>query len=820
MRVSHQLDYDTHAVIGGEEVMAMGIADTAEMYDILSNAMYSNKKMAVAREYLCNAWDSHIASGRTDQAIEVTVTDEKLIIRDQGLGIPHDRIHQTFCVYGGGSTKLNDGRQTGGFALGSKAGFAYSDHFTVTNHHAGTKVVHAISKGSALTKGRPDRRVIVSVPTTEEGLEISIPLKESLDLYDFQNLIKEIASFGEMNVVLNGRKVDIVPISKTENNMFLTLRTLPYSQYKILVRYGSVLYPVDSHEDYAGVYRAVVDQLKGMSDHWNSSPQWRLVLQAQPNTISVTPSRESLSMTETTVTTLKGLLDGIYNYINPIAKHNQDLIKGYTLKAFEQYVHKDQLFKVLTVEQPVKDTQRKDFGQDITDLDTLALFRALRKDVYTQTIEGTKLRLDFLIKHGFRRTHDLKLWRRVLDWGLSWKAIDRVMKKRIINPLLKKLAMDSDLKPENLMIAPTGDKNATDFKPVSSYVVSEDILPELFLTGVVIISYSRRSYLDDYYDRDFPNNAHRLVYLAGRTKGNKDKAVNFFKKLGYHVIDFAGQQDADKANCTPLVAAPAVKREPKPEGLPALTNLVKGKYFNRKGLSDRQKNGEIIDRVINPVCVFRPYAMTERYNPRFFQFGDDAGKQIVQLIGHEAAIATTDALYEKHIKAGMRDGNEYLVERLIREFQTNPRIRTAMEMKNTDRLQNQNTVVENMTWLLTLSSHSDILKNALKLPDKTTEEDCRFITIYGSIAYGIRHYSNYTSNKTLWIKVYQDFKAVIDSWSVSGDLAELYKKVRNNHRLAGLNLAEMVKHMSALTPSNPDYKLKTFYEISVLNALN
>ena len=52
MRVAHRDDYDTHAVIGGREIEAFGIAQTAEFFTVLSDTLYSNKPLAVAREVL------------------------------------------------------------------------------------------------------------------------------------------------------------------------------------------------------------------------------------------------------------------------------------------------------------------------------------------------------------------------------------------------------------------------------------------------------------------------------------------------------------------------------------------------------------------------------------------------------------------------------------------------------------------------------------------------------------------------------------------------------------------------------------------------
>src|SRR5690606_5440739 len=126
---------------------------------------------------------------KTDVPVQVMLSNDKLIIRDFGLGIHPDKMHPTYCVYGA-TTKENDGNQTGGFGLGSKAPFAYSDHFTVSTHHEGLKSVYAISRGSALTNGKPDLRTIVQVPTTETGLEVMVPVKSPSDAINFKKIIE------------------------------------------------------------------------------------------------------------------------------------------------------------------------------------------------------------------------------------------------------------------------------------------------------------------------------------------------------------------------------------------------------------------------------------------------------------------------------------------------------------------------------------------------------------------------------------------------------------------------------------------------------
>ncbi len=254
MQVSHVTEQETHAVIGGNEVMSFGIAQTAEFFTVLSSTLYSDKPLAVIRETLCNAWDAHIASGKVNIPIEITLDANNLIIRDYGLGIPHELMHPIYCIYGN-STKKNDGKQTGGFGLGSKAPFAYTEHFTVTSHHGGIKTVYAVSRGSTLTQGKPDIRVMVKVPTTETGLELNIPIKSLVDVNTFTDLIKNITAYGEMNVNLNGKELRRIPISLADNGIYITNETvLSYRDNRIFIRYGNVVYPIDSNDVYLGYY--------------------------------------------------------------------------------------------------------------------------------------------------------------------------------------------------------------------------------------------------------------------------------------------------------------------------------------------------------------------------------------------------------------------------------------------------------------------------------------------------------------------------------------------------------------------------------------
>jgi hypothetical protein len=303
MQVSTIAELDTHAVIGGGQAQAFGMSDSAEFFTVLSDTLYRDKKRAVIREVICNAHDAHVMVGKTDVPLEITLTENELTIKDFGPGIAKDKIGPVYCVYGA-STKVKDATQTGGFGLGCKAPFAYSDHFTVTSCIDGFRTLWAISRGGAATDGKPDFRAMVSVPSTETGITVSIPLKNSGDVQVFTTLIKEVVRNGGMLAKLNGERLERFDYTEARKNGFAIAPRGSYSSFResrVYLLYATVLYPVLTTDE---EIMAKVDDFDRLIES-----NGRAVLIAKPNTIGVQPSREGLSYSELTTGTLHSLLD-------------------------------------------------------------------------------------------------------------------------------------------------------------------------------------------------------------------------------------------------------------------------------------------------------------------------------------------------------------------------------------------------------------------------------------------------------------------------------------------------------------------------------
>ena len=171
---------------GDMEEQFFSIQDTGMIFDILRNKMYSNPILAICREISCNARDAHREVKTPEVPCEIqlpTFLEPHYIIKDFGPGISPDRMSNIFIKYTA-STKRTDNVQTGGFGLGAKTPFSYSDTFTIETIFDGIKYNYAcfidetkVGKMNLLSKEK------VNLPN---GTSIKIPIKPA----DFRTFIE------------------------------------------------------------------------------------------------------------------------------------------------------------------------------------------------------------------------------------------------------------------------------------------------------------------------------------------------------------------------------------------------------------------------------------------------------------------------------------------------------------------------------------------------------------------------------------------------------------------------------------------------------
>lgn len=231
--------------IGGEFGISRG--DEAHIMTILRDTLYSDKILAVIREYSTNAWDAHRDVGKQDVPIKVTLptADEPtLSIRDFGKGLSHDDVLQIYTQYGA-STKRSDDNTVGMLGIGCKSGFAYADSFTVVSYHEGKKSIY-VAVLDKTEKGKMDLLHEQDCPLEETGVEIQIAVKPT-DIAEFIAKAQTFFMYFQPRPIINA-KIDALPsVQKTLKNGVI-YDQVRYSDSRWMAIMGCVPYHINLNQ--------------------------------------------------------------------------------------------------------------------------------------------------------------------------------------------------------------------------------------------------------------------------------------------------------------------------------------------------------------------------------------------------------------------------------------------------------------------------------------------------------------------------------------------------------------------------------------------
>lgn len=298
----------------------------AEFFNHLSKRIYTDSMLAIVRELVCNAWDSHIDAGNTDIPITVQVPnilDPVFKVIDRGIGMDLDTLKSIYSSYGR-STKRSNMDVTGGLGVGSKTPFAYTDSFTVYSVKDGLKHTMVNYKDN----GIPKIKEIVTMPTDEpNGVEIHVPVK----VPDFPSFLSRIQSIGS---IFNGA-IQVTGVSNwsvTDNNIYanpslitkLNFRDYQYpdnvflvesnrlksfGSSRLLILMGNVPYQLDISK------LTISDKVQTFI---TSLPKYNhtLCIEVPIGTLDFSMSREHLEYSERTISWLSDYLTTVYQGIH------------------------------------------------------------------------------------------------------------------------------------------------------------------------------------------------------------------------------------------------------------------------------------------------------------------------------------------------------------------------------------------------------------------------------------------------------------------------------------------------------------------------
>jgi hypothetical protein len=152
--------------------------------EILRKYLYSTPIRTLTQEYIANARDAHRAANKENEPIQITLPsrDELILkIRDFGAGLSPEQMKNTFTLYGE-STKRSDDGYNGGFGIGAKSGWAYSDNFMIITYVDGI----AYHYSAYIDENNEGKLSLLSSVSSDKpsGTEIQIPIKQD-DQTDF-----------------------------------------------------------------------------------------------------------------------------------------------------------------------------------------------------------------------------------------------------------------------------------------------------------------------------------------------------------------------------------------------------------------------------------------------------------------------------------------------------------------------------------------------------------------------------------------------------------------------------------------------------------
>ena len=282
----------------------------AHIFNVLRNQLYSDKILAVLREYSCNAVDAHTEAGHS-RPIEVTLPSRlslELKIRDYGIGLSEQDIQEIYAFYGE-STKRKSNSLIGQLGLGSKSAFAYGDNFVINSYLNGIKTTYNAyidpSQIGQIAK-------LASASTNEaNGVEIVIPVKPA-DCETFVNTARNLFQHFKVKPIVRGVadfKYDSrEPLYSGADWRILKAERNGYNRENVAIM-GNIAYKISSSAlklDENNESEATIERLMNNCD---------IELDVPIGECDIAASREGLQYTDRTIANLKQRILVIRDYL-------------------------------------------------------------------------------------------------------------------------------------------------------------------------------------------------------------------------------------------------------------------------------------------------------------------------------------------------------------------------------------------------------------------------------------------------------------------------------------------------------------------------
>ncbi len=316
----------TSSAVAASGEFSISMSDQAHIMSILRDTIYTDKVLAVLREYSANAWDAHREVGKGDLPIKVTIPTSMspvLTIRDYGPGLSQDDVFTIYTQYGA-STKRGGNIAVGMLGIGSKSGFAYSDSFTVTSWHGGMKRVY-IAVLDKSEKGVINQLHEEPCDAAETGIEIHIAVRPN-DVLEFHNKARQLFQHFDPRPEIN---IDLPPaptkLTRLKNGIMVEDKDGREGEWVAVM--GCVPYRINLDS-----VSAINNNGVGIAEYISNISG---ALYFDIGAVHISASREELRYTDTTKT---ALIDKFAALVDEFVQHTLDTINNGAFPFWEKRV--------------------------------------------------------------------------------------------------------------------------------------------------------------------------------------------------------------------------------------------------------------------------------------------------------------------------------------------------------------------------------------------------------------------------------------------------------------------------------------------------
>lgn len=313
---------------------------------ILRDSIYSDKVLAVIREYSANAWDAHNMVGKGDVPIMVripTEDDPRLLIEDYGPGMSHEDVFGRFAFYGD-SSKRETNNEVGMLGIGCKCGLCYSDTIVITSRHGGIKRVYV----AKLTPDGDDSLDLLSTTPWdgETGMTIEVAVKPK-DIAEFERKAKGLFKYFHPRPDIN---LELPPVPAIRNKLKhgLIFESGQYAETETssgrwLAAMGCITYAVDLKQLVDSDGKSLVSQVFQYSNG---------ILDFPVGAIQISSSRESLEYSERTKASL---VQKFCDLLDEYTKYHLEAVERGDMSGWERRLKAQQLLRVGLTDKEIGD---------------------------------------------------------------------------------------------------------------------------------------------------------------------------------------------------------------------------------------------------------------------------------------------------------------------------------------------------------------------------------------------------------------------------------------------------------------------------------